>query len=572
MTTLAAMGYKPGMLRSLAIRNHSLITGLDIELDAGLSVITGETGAGKSIVLEALGLALGNRADARALREGAERLEVSAEFDLVATPAARAWLAERALEDEGHCVLRRVVTRDGRSRAWINGQAATLADLKAIGDLLVDMHAQHEHHALLSRATQQELLDEFGQHQPLARAVQEAFATWRACRDELATLSAGARERADRRDLLRYQLSELEDLGLAEGEVATLESQQRLLANAGEVGAQIDLLLTLCEGEERGGLLAQLRRAASMSGTLESLGARAGPVRELFDSAAIQVDEARRELTRLADAIDTDPERLAAVESRLGQAHQLARKHRVPAAELVALQAELSNEARGLEGSDARIGALESELAGHAAAWLTKAKSLTRARQSAAREITTRVGEQLAFLGMGACRFEVALHAQASQEPAAGGLESAEFLVATNPGASPAPLARVASGGELSRISLAIQVITASRATTPTVIFDEVDVGIGGATADAVGSLLQTLGARTQVLCVKHLPQVAARGAQHWRAAKHSRGRETSAGLELLDTGARVEEIARMLGGRTLTGKTREHAKEMLETAQAGAA
>jgi DNA repair protein RecN (Recombination protein N) len=566
------MGYKPGMLRSLAIRNHSLITGLDIELGAGLSVITGETGAGKSIVLEALGLALGNRADARALRDGAERLEVSAEFDLVATPAASAWLAERALEDESLCVLRRVVTRDGRSRAWINGQAATLADLKTIGDLLVDMHAQHEHHALLSRATQQELLDEFGQHQPLAQEVRAAFGAWRSCRDELALLSAGARERADRRDLLRYQLSELEELGLADGEIATLESQQRLLANAGEVSAQIDLLLSLCEGEERGGLLSQLRRAASMSGALESLGARAGPVRELFDSAAIQVDEARRELTRLADAIDTDPERLATVESRLGQALQLARKHRVPAAELVALQAQLASEARGLEGSDARIGALESELAGHAAAWLTKAKSLSKARQRAAREITTRVGEQLAFLGMGACRFEVALHAQASTEPAAGGLESAEFLVATNPGANPAPLARVASGGELSRISLAIQVITASRASTPTVIFDEVDVGIGGATADAVGSLLQTLGARTQVLCVTHLPQVAARGAQHWRAAKHSKGKETSAGLELLDTSARVEEIARMLGGRTLTGKTREHAQEMLETAQAGAA
>jgi len=561
------MGYNPRMLRSLAIRNHSLIATLDLELEGGFCVITGETGAGKSIVLDALGLAIGNRADARALREGAERLEVSAEFDVSATPAAQAWLAERSLEQEDVCVLRRVMTRDGRSRAWINGQAATLADLKSLGDMLVDMHAQHEHHALLSRATQQQVLDDVGGQAPRARAVATAYAAWRDCRDELAALEAGAREREDRRELLRYQLQELQELGLSEGETEALESRQRLLANAGELGTQVQALLALCEGDERGGLLALLRKASTMTAALQPLGARAEGLRDLISSAAIQVEEARRELLHLGDAIESDPAALAAVEARLSLIYQLARKHRVTPAELPALQQRLQDEERGIAGSDARIGQLAGQLDALRAAWATEAKALGTARRRAAAEVSVRVGEQLAFLGMGACRFEIAVTPVSGKDPSPHGTEQIEFMVATNPGATPGPLARIASGGELSRISLAIQVITASRSTTPTVIFDEVDVGIGGATADAVGSLLQELGRHAQVLCVTHLAQVAARGIHHLRAAKTVTDGVTSASLEALSGNERVEEIARMIGGRNLTAKTRAHAKEMLQTA-----
>lgn len=561
------MGYNPRMLRSLAIRNHSLIATLDLELEGGFCVITGETGAGKSIVLDALGLAIGNRADARALREGAERLEVSAEFDVSATPAAQAWLAERSLEQEESCVLRRVMTRDGRSRAWVNGQAATLADLKSLGDLLVDMHAQHEHHALLSRATQQQVLDDVGGQAPRARAVATAYATWRDCRDELAALEAGAREREDRRELLRYQLQELQELGLSEGETEALESRQRLLANAGELGTQVQALLALCEGDERGGLLALLRKAGTMTAALQPLGTRAEGLRELISSAAIQVEEARRELLHLGDTIESDPAALAAVEARLSLIYQLARKHRVTPAELPALQQRLQDEERGIAGSDARIGQLAGQLDTLRAAWATEAKALGTARRRAAAEVSERVGEQLAFLGMGACRFEIAVTPVSGKDPSPHGTEQIEFMVATNPGATPGPLARIASGGELSRISLAIQVITASRSTTPTVIFDEVDVGIGGATADAVGSLLQELGRHAQVLCVTHLAQVAARGIHHLRAAKTVTDGVTSASLEALSGNERVEEIARMIGGRNLTAKTRAHAKEMLQTA-----
>ncbi len=567
MTTRAAMGYNPRMLRSLAIRNHSLIATLDLELEGGFCVITGETGAGKSIVLDALGLAIGNRADARALREGAERLEVSAEFDVSATPAAQAWLAERSLEQEESCVLRRVMTRDGRSRAWVNGQAATLADLKSLGDLLVDMHAQHEHHALLSRATQQQVLDDVGGQAPRARAVATAYAAWRDCRDELAALEAGAREREDRRELLRYQLQELQELGLSEGETEALESRQRLLANAGELGTQVQALLALCEGDERGGLLALLRKASTMTAVLQPLGTRAEGLRDLISSAAIQVEEARRELLHLGDTIESDPAALAAVEARLSLIYQLARKHRVTPAELPALQQRLQDEERGIAGSDARIGQLAGQLDTLRAAWATEAKALGTARRRAAAEVSERVGEQLAFLGMGACRFEIAVTPVSGKDPSPHGTEQIEFMVATNPGATPGPLARIASGGELSRISLAIQVITASRSTTPTVIFDEVDVGIGGATADTVGSLLQELGRHAQVLCVTHLAQVAARGIHHLRAAKTVTDGVTSASLEALSGNDRVEEIARMIGGRNLTAKTRAHAKEMLQTA-----
>ena len=567
MTARVGMGYNPRMLRSLAIRNHSLIASLDLELEGGFCVITGETGAGKSIVLDALGLALGNRADARALREGAERLEVSAEFDVAATPAAQAWLAERALEQEQSCVLRRVLTRDGRSRAWINGQSATLADLGAIGDLLVDMHAQHEHHALLSRATQQQVLDEVGGQSARARAVAAAYAAWRHCRDELGALEAGAREREDRRELLRYQLQELAELGLAAGETESLEARQRLLANAGELGTQVQSLLALCEGDERGGLLALLRKASAMTAALQPLGPRAEGLRDMLSSASIQVEEARRELQHLGDAIESDQEALAAVEARLSLVYQLARKHRVPAAELPALQARLQEEERGIAGSDARIGELALQLETLRAAWATEAKALGEARRRAAADVSARVCEQLAFLGMGACRFEVAVTPVPGKEPSPHGTEQIEFLVATNPGAATGPLARIASGGELSRISLAIQVITASRATTPTVIFDEVDVGIGGATADAVGSLLQELGRHAQVLCVTHLAQVASRGKHHLRAAKAVTEGVTSATLEHLGGSERIEEIARMIGGRNLTAKTRAHAREMLQTA-----
>lgn len=556
------------MLHHISIRNYTLIPALDLDLDEGLTVVTGETGAGKSIVLDALGLALGNRADSRAIRAGAERLEVSAGFDLRDTPAAAAWLAERELDDAGECQLRRVVTRDGRSRAWINGRPATLQDIKELGDLLVDIHGQHEHHSLLARASQQRLMDEYGEHLPLLRRVAAACGAWRACHDELAALRTSSREREDRAQLLAYQLGELDELALMPNECEALEQEQRLLANAGEITHTIATVLALCEGDGDGGLLSGLRRARATMHGLGELGERADSARQLLESAHIQVDEARRELQALAERLEVDPQRLAEVEARLSAIHTAARKHRIAATALPALRDEMQRELQGLQGSDERIAALGTQEHALRAAWKALADELSTARTATAGRIALQVGEQLTFLGMENCRFSVAIRPLADPDPAPAGAEQIEFLVTTNPGAAPDALARVASGGELSRISLAIQVIIASRATTPTVIFDEVDVGIGGATADAVGKLLQTLAARIQVICVTHLPQVAARGAQHLRAMKHSDGESTAAALQHLGDEERVEELARMLGASTITRKTTAHAREMLEAAR----
>lgn len=557
------------MLHHLSIRNYALIPTLDLELEPGLTVITGETGTGKSIVLDALGLALGNRADSHALRSGADRLEVTASFDLRDTPEAQHWLAERALDIDDDCQLRRVVTRDGRSRAWINGRPSTLQDIRELGDLLVDIHGQHEHHSLLRRTSQQRLLDEFGGHLPLLRQVAAAFTAWRACHDELEALRRGSRERQDRVQLLAYQLGELDELAAVENEYESLEQEQRLLANASEIRTAIATVMALCEDDN--GLLDGLRRACNTMGDLGALGEQAEGVHRLLESAHIQVDEARRELMTLAERLETDPQRLEEVESRLSAIHAAARRHRVAATALPALAIELRQEMEGLEGSDTRIGQLEEQDRALRTSWVELARQLGDARGKTATHIAGQVGEQLALLGMQDCRFSVSIRPLSDPEPSPEGAEQIEFLVSTNPGAAPDALSRVASGGELSRISLAIQVIIASRATTPTVIFDEVDVGIGGATADAVGGLLQRLGERIQVICVTHLAQVAARGTAHLRAAKHSEGESTVTEVQLLGHEQRVEEMARMLGAHTITRKTTAHAREMLEAAQLAA-
>jgi len=553
------------MLHALTVRNYTLIESLDLELEAGLTCITGETGAGKSIVLDALGLSLGNRADAKTIRKGAERLEVCAVFDLSDCPDAAHWLRERELDSDNECQLRRTVTADGRSRAWINGQSATMSDLKAIGDMLVDLHGQHEHHSLLKRQTQELLLDEFGGHRALARSVTEQFRTWQHAQHELAELQAASQERADRLQLLNYQLTELDELDLQPGEIEQLEQTQRLLAHADETAAGLNEVLAILNGDDNGDIIAALRQAQSTLAALKALGSRSKDCVELLENARIQLEEARREIVHLHDGIERDPERLESIETRLSDAFQQARKHRVKSEELPALREQLNAEVEALNRSDESVVELERHVQTLLEDWQDNAAKLTKARKKAAASLTKKVASQLGVLGMQNCELSVDFNALGA--PSAHGAEQIEFLVSTNPGATPDSLAKVASGGELSRISLAIQVITAGEGTTPTIIFDEVDVGIGGATADAVGDLLQSLGARCQVICVTHLPQVAARGTQQLRASKSTTDASTNAALERLDGDQRVEEIGRMLGTRTLTETTLRHAREMLEAA-----
>ncbi|SHL26571.1 DNA repair protein RecN [Halomonas caseinilytica] len=553
------------MLTELAIRDFAIVDHLALELEGGMTAITGETGAGKSILLGALGLCLGERADAGSVRHGCERADLTARFDIADLPAARAWLEARELPSDD-CLLRRVVTRAGRSKAWINGQPATVADLKALGDHLIEIHGQHAHQGLLREETHLHLLDDFAGHGPAVREMAETFRAWREAHQRLKRFSEDNDEIRARLQLLRYQVEELDQLALAEGELEGLEEEQEALAHAEERLREAQFAAQCCDGDE-GGALPLLHQAVNRLSALpgSDRGALADALSMLGD-ACIQVEEAGRELNHFASGVELDPERLAWVEERLGEAHRIARKHQVQPDELVALHRRLSEELAELEGGDGNLDALAAEVESLKQDWRRQAEAVSAARQDAARRFGQAVQEQLAFLAMGKASFEVALAAR--EAPAAEGLERARFLISANPGQPARPLTKVASGGELSRISLAIQVVAAQHSTIPSLVFDEVDVGISGATAEVVGQLLRRLGKGGQVMTVTHLPQVAAQAHQHLHIAKQAEDETTLTHMALLDEAGRVGELARMLGGMKLTDQTLAHAREMLDASQ----
>ncbi|RTR05513.1 DNA repair protein RecN [Halomonas nitroreducens] len=553
------------MLTELAIRDFAIVDHLELELAGGMTAITGETGAGKSILLGALGLCLGERADAGSVRHGAERADLSARFDVAALPAARDWLAERELPVDD-CLLRRVVTRAGRSKAWINGQPATVAELKALGGHLIEIHGQHAHQALLSEETHLRLLDDFAGHGEAVASLAETFRAWREARRRLKRLAEDGDEVRARRQLLRYQVEELDQLALAEDELGGLEAEQESLAHAEERLREAQFAVECCDGEQ-GGALPLLNQAVSRLSALP--GSDRGTLAEalgMLNDACIQVEEAGRELNHFAAGVELDPERLAWVEERLGEVHRIARKHHVPPDELPALHHALGEELAELDGGDGDLEALSTEVETLETRWREQAEAVSATRRGAARRFGEAVQEQLAFLAMGKATFEVELAAR--ETPAPEGLERVRFLISANPGQPARPLAKVASGGELSRLSLAIQVVAAQHSTIPSLVFDEVDVGVSGATAEIVGQLLRRLGAQGQVLTVTHLPQVAAQAHQHLHIAKQAEQDTTLTRMALLDEAGRVGELARMLGGMTLTDQTLAHAREMLDASQ----
>jgi DNA repair protein RecN (Recombination protein N) len=551
------------MLIQLRIRDFAIVEDLDLDLAAGMTAVTGETGAGKSILVDAIGLLLGDRADSSVIRHGAERTDLSALFDLDALPAARAWLAERDLDRDQECQLRRVVARTGRSRSYINGIPQPTQALRELGEWLVDIHGQHEHQSLLRREAQRQLLDDYAGNQGLVAELDANYQTWNRLRRELRDLRQAASERDARLDILRYHLRELAALNLAEGEVAELESEQRRLAHASQLldtGQQ--LLSWLTEGEEDA-IADRLNQSLRELDALSRLDARLAPVSELLNAALIQIQEASGELRGYVQDLDLDPEHLAQVEQRLAAAHQLARKHRVTAEELPALRARLETEMDSLEHSETRLEKLQQAVEDALTAYHAGAERLSKRRTAAARELGERVSAALTGLGMPGGRFAIVL--ERLDKPMPAGLETVEFQVSANPGQPVRPLAKVASGGELSRISLAIQVITAHAARIPTLIFDEVDTGIGGGVAEVVGRQLRTLGGGRQVLCVTHLPQVAAQAHQQLKVEKQTDGESTHTQVLPLGANARITEIARMLGGLELTENTLAHAREMVE-------
>ncbi len=556
------------MLVHLSVHNYAIVEHLDLELDRGMSVITGETGAGKSIMLDALGLTLGDRADSGVVRPGAEKADILATFDLVDIPEARTWLAERDLDNDGPCILRRVITAEGRSRGYINGTPCPLGDLKALGELLIDIHSQHEHQSLLKTDTHRRLLDEYAGATDLARQVQLAAQRWRQTRQELERLSNSGDEQRARHQLLTYQLEELENLGLGDNELEQLEQEHKNLTNAETLLGICRQVVEQCSESDSGNVLnaltASLNRLSSVNNTVNAL----GEATNLLTSAQIQVEEAVGELNRFLDNFDADPARLQQLEERLDTIYTLARKHRIQPTEVADLQQRLLDELETLNANDESIERLSEELGAFARHYQEKARELSDLRHQAASSLAHAVEQEIQRLGMPGGRFSIELRANTSAELLPNGLEQVELLVSANPGQPLKALAKVASGGELSRISLAIQVITAQTSRIPTLVFDEVDVGIGGPTAEIVGQLLRRLGERGQVLTVTHLPQVASQGHQHLFVHKVRGEQATRTAVSKLSKNERIEEVARMLGGIDLTKESLAHAKKMVVTAK----
>lgn len=556
------------MLTQLTVSNYAIAERVELQFNKGMTALTGETGAGKSIVLDALGLAMGGRADAGAVRHGAKRADITATFEVSNISEALEWLEQHELDDDNDCILRRVISKDGRSRAYINGQPCPLTHLKELGGLLMDIHSQHQHQSLLRKETHRKLLDEFAGIESLAADTRAAWKAWHQTRQRLTERQQNADEAEARLQLLRYQVEELDRLALEDGEQEALEQEQAQLSQADSVLHNSHQAALLCTEDETSA--SDLIRQALQQ--LEQLPVEVPALADtlqMLNEAQIQVSEAGDNLRRFVEDYEADPVRLAEVEERLSAIYQMARKHRITPEELPELHARLGGELAELDGGEGSLEQLEAELEKQRARFDELAGQLTDARQQAAVELDQRIAGELAQLSMPSVQFVTHLNRNNDDQPAPHGMEDIEFLVSANPGQPARSLAKVASGGELSRISLAIQVVVAQTSTTPTLVFDEVDVGIGGGTAEVVGKLLRTLGSKGQVLCVTHLPQVAAQCHQHLFVSKFTEKDATFSKIETLDDNGRISEVARMLGGVDMTEQTIAHAREMFSKGQA---
>ena len=549
------------MLRSLNIRDFVIVDRMELEFSSGFTVLTGETGTGKSILIEALALVLGERADAIVVRGGAERADISAEFDTAGQQDASRWLAENDLSgDEGSCLMRRVIESSGRSRGFVNGRPATLAQLRELGEFLVDIHGQHQHQSLLRPAAQRELLDSYGAAAQGAAEVRTLYHAWQKRREDRVAFEANAAAFAAERERLEWEVRELEALDLADGEWSDLAAEHARLAHAASLieAAQAG---TDALSEAENSCLSQLNGVINRLNALLQHDGRLREILDALESGQIQLQEGLYSLRRYGERLELDPQRLREVEHRLDAIHSAGRKYRVAPEELHAkLEAARARLHDLGEGGDVEsLRRLEAEA--HAAC-NAEAKKLSAARRKAGAKLSGEVTQAMQTLAMAGGRFEVAL--SALPEVTAHGLESVDFLVAAHKGMATHPLGKVASGGELSRLSLAIQTVTSRVAQVPTLIFDEVDAGIGGRVAEIVGKMLKQLGRAHQVMCITHLPQVAAAADQQWQVSKATVNDKVLSRLTVLDKEQRLEEIARMLGGVKITDTTRRHAAEML--------
>jgi len=554
------------VLLHIQIRDFAIIDAAELELASGLTVLTGETGAGKSILVDALLLAAGGRAGAEVVRHGAERAEVAATFTIENNAAAGAWLAEQSIEHEGECVLRRIVGADGRSRAYVNSQAMPVQALRQLGETLVDIHGQMEYQSLMKRAAQRELLDHSGDHGELLDSVAAQYRAWSELLEQRDRAAASAQDREARLELLRYHLGELKALDLKAGELEELTAERQRLSQHGRLASGAREILQLLREAEDMNAEHAVSRALTVSRSVSELDPRFASIAKAIDESLIALREGIESAERYEADLEADPQRQEWVEQRLAAMESIARKHRVEPAALSTLQAELATEFQQLDTLEASLEQIEKKLAQLQTQFRAACSKLSAARVAAAGKLSRRISELMQTLGMPGGVFEIAVRALDANAAGAHGADEIEFLVSANPGQPPRPLAKVASGGELSRISLAIQVAAAQSDALPCLVFDEVDAGVGGGVAEIVGRQLRTLGDRAQVLCVTHLPQVASQAHAHVRVTKLTDGKTTRTVLTVLSADDRVEEVARMLGGVSVTDKAREHAAEMLKS------
>ncbi len=559
------------MLVHLSISQFALVEHLELELNPGMTTITGETGAGKSILLGALGLALGNRIGDNVVRKGAEKADISATF--MVSEKVTQWLNNHdyPLEDD-MCILRRVITQEGRSRGYINGRNASATELKALANQLIDIHGQHAHQSLLQKDAPRKLLDNYAGTSNLALKTKQAFQAWQEKLKQKNTLQEDSAEQQAQRQLLTYQVQELDHLQLVEGEVAELEAELKRLSNADAIMLSGQQALTLCANgndddsdslRAKGSALQQVQQALQQLDQIDDDNPALKESREFLMQAQIQLEEANDALHNYINKVEINPQRLQQIDQRLGDIYDLARKHHVRADELFAKWQELSDKLSALNFSDDDMDALIQQVLELEQGYLKQAQQLSNKRHKAASKLDKEINTHFDALALGNAKLQTNIQS-AEQFANSHGIDQIDLLVQTNPGMPMGPLSKVASGGELSRISLAIQVITAQTSNIPSLIFDEVDVGIGGGTAERVGRLLNQLGQHSQVLCVTHQPQVAAQAQNHLQVSKIAGDEQTFTNIRPLDNKQRTEEIARMLGGVEITQNTLDHAQEML--------
>ncbi len=556
------------MLRQIYIRNFAIIDELDLDFKTGMTVLTGETGAGKSIIVDALGLVLGDRADSDVVRHGEKRAEISVEFDIQNIPSVLQWLEENDLDEENDCTLRRIISAEGRSKGYINGRPVSLQLLKNLGEQLVDIHGQHQHQSLLKQDIQRQMLDDYAGNQKLCQEVSALYRLWKETQQKLVGLRNNARDRNARLELVRYHLQELETLEPKENEFTELENEQKRLANGEKIVGQCSTALQALYENDEVNASSLVERSLSSLETLRDIDPKLDNVCNLLSEASIQLQEATDELRHYVEHLELEPERLHWVEQRLTALHDHARKHHIEPEALIQLQEDFVSELNSLENADIELDSLQAQVEELNTQYFASAQKLSKKRQKTAKELSKQVTTIVKQLGMPAGEFFIALTPREINEPHRHGLETLNYEIASNPGQPAKPLNKVASGGELSRISLAIQTLLSNSQQIPTLIFDEVDTGIGGAVAETVGRQLRTLGTTHQVMCVTHLPQVAALGHQHLQVSKSIQNKNTFTQIKALSETQRQEEIARMLGGQEITPQTRAHAEEMIERAE----